>query len=271
LHRLSWRHGTACNGLARRGRRCCGRVIHGTRPSLRHNHATQSGSRWSLPRGLLISRGFDRSWRRRSRRLRSRRRSCDRCCGNRGCWRSSGGRWRSRRSRWCFWRWRCHCTRRCGFSGRGWSNNRTRWRSRGGSGFCDGGSSHWSCGRTRSCRRGRGLLGNGLEHVAGLGDLRQVNLGLDLFFGARRPALSGLGRFGLAGKVLAYPHRLVGFNGAGVGFLLRDPYLDQGVKDCLTLYFQLSCQIVDSNLLHSAFSFLRRCSLSLHRILTVVE
>jgi len=49
-----------------------------------------------------------------------------------------------------------------------------------------------------------------------------------------------------------FPHQLcfVVFQRTGVRFLLRDTHRDQNVKNFLALDFQLTGQIVDSNLTH---------------------
>ena len=72
------------------------------------------------------------------------------------------------------------------------------------------------------------LLGNRLEHIAGLGNVRQINLGLELVGGRTRGA-TGKGTSGLTvlGVILPDALRFVHFNGAGVRLLLCDSDLNQ--------------------------------------------
>jgi hypothetical protein len=98
------------------------------------------------------------------------------------------------------------------------------------------------------------LFCNQLEHIAGLGDVREVNLGLDfvgLACGTRRAA----GRALRLGRPEISPHfrRFVLFHGAGVRLFLGDPNFGQHVEDRLALHLEFSGQIVDSNLTHPPF------------------
>jgi hypothetical protein len=108
-------------------------------------------------------------------------------------------------------------------------------------------------GTRRSCGLGD-LLRDRLQYVSRLGDVRQVDLLLELFFRrmgapARRTA-SGLAMLGV---VLPDALRLVHFNGTGVRLLLRNSDLDQQVENHLTLDLKFPRQVVDSYLLqHSA-------------------
>jgi len=82
-------------------------------------------------------------------------------------------------------------------------------------------------GTRRNCGLG-GLLRNRLQHVTGLGDVREVNLGLELFFGGMRSSTRRSGaEFAMLGVILPDALRLVHFNGAGVRLLLRDSDLDE--------------------------------------------
>jgi hypothetical protein len=56
------------------------------------------------------------------------------------------------------------------------------------------------------------LLVDRAQHVAGLGDLRQVDLCLDLVLGASGPRLTRPGGRFLAGKILPHPLRFVDFD-----------------------------------------------------------
>lgn len=121
-------------------------------------------------------------------------------------------------------------------------------------------------------RRGGGLLlADGLQHVAGLGDVGEVNLGLDTFdFTADRARrFGGCGglAFGAATKMGTDLLRLVLFQRTGVGFLLGDTYFRKNVENRLAFYFQLPGQIVDSNLAHPRLVS-STCPLSLHINLT---
>ena len=128
--------------------------------------------------------------------------------------------------------------------------------------------------RNRTRKRG-GLscpLRDGLQHIARLGDVRQVNLGLELVRRGRRGArAAGSGR--LLRNVLLDALRLVFFDRAGVRFLLGDADFGKNVENLPALDLEFSRQIIDSNLvlLHYAPSP-PICSvwLRLHSILTVV-
>jgi hypothetical protein len=89
----------------------------------------------------------------------------------------------------------------------------------------------------------------GLHHVAGLGDVRQVNLGLNALRRAVRSATPVAGTVA-ALKVHADFFRLVRFQGAGVGLAGIQAELRQYVKNLPTLDFHLACEIVDSYLTH---------------------
>jgi hypothetical protein len=103
------------------------------------------------------------------------------------------------------------------------------------------------------------LLGDGAQHISRTRNMREVDLGLDLFFAA-----SGTGGFrrtrrrvGSAAEMFPYQFRFVIFQRTGVRLLLRDAHRGQHVKNFLALDFQLTGQIVDSNLAHPpSFPFL---------------
>jgi hypothetical protein len=93
------------------------------------------------------------------------------------------------------------------------------------------------------------LLADRLQHVAGTRNLRQVDLRLDLGFAVRAAAsLPRTGGFLLPGKVLAYALGFVALDRTRVRLLLGDADFRQDFKNLPTLDFQLTRQIVDSNL-----------------------
>jgi hypothetical protein len=97
------------------------------------------------------------------------------------------------------------------------------------------------------------LFCNQLEHIARLGDVRQIDLGLDFVRFAPGPRLRW--RLRLSGGAEMSPHllRFVLFDRTGVRFLLGHSDFDQDVKNRLALDFQFPGQIVDSNLTHPPF------------------
>ncbi len=126
---------------------------------------------------------------------------------------------------------------------------------------------NWSCGgglgfhhrrhsyRASRRRRGSLLFAQQIQHIARLGNVREIDLGLD-FIGIGAAGARGLTcslRFVGLAEVGADLLRVVLFERAGVGFLLSDSGLDQHIKNSLTLDFQFPGQIVDSNLAHPPF------------------
>jgi len=103
-------------------------------------------------------------------------------------------------------------------------------------------------------RRGRlgGPLRDGLQHIAWLGDVREIDLRLELVL--RRRNARAAARAGLMLLIIRFDAlRLVHFDGTGVRFLFGDADLEKNVEDFLALDLKFSGQIVDSNLvLHSA-------------------
>jgi hypothetical protein len=93
-------------------------------------------------------------------------------------------------------------------------------------------------------------LRNGAQHIPGARDIGQINFGLDFFFAvAGGPRLLRRARSGLAGtKMLANQLRFVLFQRTGVRLLLGNAHRRQHVKNFLALDFQLTGQIIDSNL-----------------------
>jgi hypothetical protein len=98
-------------------------------------------------------------------------------------------------------------------------------------------------------------LGNCLQHISGTGDVGQIDFGFDFFFAAKWAR--GLGsrrlRFVRAANVGPDLYRFVLLDRTGVRFFLRHPDLHQRVENGFALNFQLSGEIVDSNLAHPAF------------------
>jgi hypothetical protein len=92
------------------------------------------------------------------------------------------------------------------------------------------------------------LLGqDGLHHVAGFVDVRQINFGLKTLR-SPRPLAGACGRPAIMGT---YLFRLVLFNRARVSELaVTQAEFRQYVKNLPALDFHLACEIVDSNLAH---------------------
>jgi hypothetical protein len=83
--------------------------------------------------------------------------------------------------------------------------------------------------------------------------MREVDLSLEIFFavsGTRRSLGRTGRRIGTAAEMLSHQIRFMLFQRTGVRFLLRDAHRGQHVKNFLALDFQLTGQIVDSNLTH---------------------
>jgi hypothetical protein len=94
------------------------------------------------------------------------------------------------------------------------------------------------------------FLSESLQYIAGTGNVGEVDLGLDAV------ALTS-GGFGTGAVALALLlemgtdfFRFVAFEGAGVRFLGGDAGHYQSIQDRLAFDFQLSRQIVNSNLAH---------------------
>jgi hypothetical protein len=95
------------------------------------------------------------------------------------------------------------------------------------------------------------LLGqNGLHHIAGLGDVREIDLGNHGLraVAASRAAMRSRPRF--LRKMRTDLIRLVAFERAGVRFARRYTEFRKNVENRARLYFQLFREIVDSNLAH---------------------
>jgi hypothetical protein len=205
-------------------------------------------------------------------------RCCRSLCNHRPCWRP-----------------RCDCRRR------GWrrNNGRSRARLRNNHpasfsgrrrrnrlcrrcGRCNGrGCLHdrrSSCGPGRQVRVTRFflfffLLGqNGLHHIAGLGDVGQVNLGSDRLRAARGCSARVCRRPRSTLEMRANLIRFIPFDRAGVGFARRHAQSWKDVENRARLYFQLFREIVDSNLTHPPlFKSSAAKTLVAHRILMALE
>lgn len=210
---------------ASRSWRSRGRLIDGPRPGVGRDHPPRGRPGRSRRSRCL------RHCRRRRRRGRTYSRRC--WCRSRSCGPRDG-----------------RSPRLCGFlSG-----------SRGHSGLGHGRLRRRGCDRLPRWNRGRRrLFCDGFEYVSGLGDLGKVDLGLDL---ARRgAALFGVsGGLSLDAEVAAHLFRFVRLDGAGVRLFFLDADLRQEVEDRLALDLQLPGQIVDANLFHAPFCFLRDAS-----------
>jgi hypothetical protein len=263
------------------------RLVHRARAGLRHDHSRQWRTR---RRWLRRSRSLHlRSVNKRRKRCRWRRTSglCGRS-HSRNSWRNGDGRrcWSRAGSgnRWgCGWWSRRnfgwnhdHRRRAIGSSYRSWRDQSRGRRRRRGS-FARGlgwhchprhGSHRGRClcfhrGRRRrngrlDCRTRRRmldsflLLRDGAQHISRPRNMREVDLGLDLVFAASgtRGLRRTRRRVGSAAEILPHQFRFVFFQRTGVRFLLRDAHRGQHVKNFLALDFQLTGQIVDSNLTH---------------------
>jgi hypothetical protein len=95
------------------------------------------------------------------------------------------------------------------------------------------------------------LLRDRTQHVSRPRDMREVDLGLDAVVvrGTRRSRRTR-SRVGTAQEMLPHQFRFEIFQRTGVRFFLRDTHRGQSVKNFLALDFQLTGQIVDSNLTH---------------------
>jgi hypothetical protein len=93
------------------------------------------------------------------------------------------------------------------------------------------------------------LCQNGLQRVAGLGDVGQVDLRLYPLRRARTDARAAA-RPKAALKMSAHLLRLVILNRTGVGLALTQAEFSQYVKNLLALDFHLAREIVNSNLAH---------------------
>ena len=221
-NRLPWRD--CCRAL------WCG--IDRTRSGLRCDHS----SWWHG--GRARRRCNRRLRKRRCRPLRDGRRRLRRCCR---CFNARNGCCYWRR---CRWRGRPYRRRRHGNWSRLHRRNRRRrpLRDR-----CD------RFRRLRPCYFRRGSLLDRLQHVAGLGNFREINFGFELFRSRFRARLLSRATLALA-EVLAHFFRGFGINGARMALFLRDPDARQQVENRLALDLELSRQIVDADFIHELCS-----------------
>jgi hypothetical protein len=95
------------------------------------------------------------------------------------------------------------------------------------------------------------MLGlDSLQHIAGLGDVRQVDFGCNRLRRPRRPRRAMAGRLRSALEMLANLFRFVFFQRTGVRLALRHAQFCQYIQNLAALHFQLAREIVDSNLAH---------------------
>jgi hypothetical protein len=85
--------------------------------------------------------------------------------------------------------------------------------------------------------------------------VREIDLGFDFVFAGAVTGAGGgprgtCGSIGAATKVFAHQVGFVVFQRTGVCFFLGDAHRGQDVKDFPALDFQLTGQIIDSNLTH---------------------
>jgi len=94
------------------------------------------------------------------------------------------------------------------------------------------------------------LLGqDGFHHIAGLVNVGEIDFGLNALGRTRRGA-AATGRSAALVELRANSVGFVHLNGTGVGLALAQAELHQYVKNLTALDFQLSREIVDSNLAH---------------------
>jgi hypothetical protein len=92
-----------------------------------------------------------------------------------------------------------------------------------------------------------------LQHIAGLGDMGKIDLGLDPVLREGRPCgLGGTLRLGSGGLEMS-PHFFcfMVFERTGMSLFFRDTNQRQHVQYGFAFNFQFPGQIVDSNLTHS--------------------
>ena len=139
-----------------------------------------------------------------------------------------------------------------------WRRSRSRRSSRdGGRGLRGrlGRGRRWSsrrlCDHTPVARLFLGFLlagQHGLQHISGLGDMRQINLGSDC--GGARPGGAAAKRPRIPIEMRTNLVRLVGFQRTGMGLARAHSELRQNIEHLTAFDFQLAREIVDSNLTH---------------------
>jgi hypothetical protein len=129
------------------------------------------------------------------------------------------------------------------------------------------------CNGTRRRSRLGCALRDRFQHIARLGDMRQVDLRLKLV-GPRRRRTRATGRTsaGMLREITLDALRFVHLDRTRVRFLFRNTDLGKNVEDFSALYLEFSRQIIDSNLVLHYAPFPPCCPawLRLHSILTVV-
>ena len=136
----------------------------------------------------------------------------------RGSWWGSGDPLNRRRGT------RSRCLRNCGRRHRHWL--RRRW-----------GSS-------------LGVAAQQTGDIARLGDVGEIDFGLDCRLGRARSAITGSARPTLSSKMLAHTLSFVNLDGARVCLLFRHSDFGKDIEDRPALDFQFPCQIVNSNFAH---------------------
>jgi hypothetical protein len=91
---------------------------------------------------------------------------------------------------------------------------------------------------------------DGLEHVTGLGDVREIDFGRDALGGARRRGAPLAGRALAALEMRTDLLGFVVFQRAGMGLATCQAEFRQYVENLPALDFHLAREIVDSNLTH---------------------
>jgi hypothetical protein len=95
------------------------------------------------------------------------------------------------------------------------------------------------------------LADDRLQHVSGLGDVREINLGLDFVGSGLRGARTlRSGAFAGAAEIDTDLLRFMVFQGTGMRLLLGYADVRQRIENRFAFDFQLSGQIVNSNLAH---------------------
>jgi hypothetical protein len=110
-----------------------------------------------------------------------------------------------------------------------------------------------------------------LQYIARLGNVREVDLGLDFAgISLRHPrGLRRCLRFIGGAEMSAQLFGFVLFQRTGMGLLLADPNLRECIENSLAFNFQFPGQIVNSNLAHPPYLPPTLFPLSLHINLTV--
>jgi hypothetical protein len=96
-----------------------------------------------------------------------------------------------------------------------------------------------------------------LEHIAGFGNVREVDLRLKLFACHTRAAAGGSTRLTVLSVVFPDALRLIHLDGAGVRFLFRDANLREDLEYYFCFDLEFSRQVIDSYLLLHSARFLR--------------